>query len=144
MSLGRMTPGSLACVSLHILTFAWLPSNIHYRSNVCLFWKEINTKKLKVTVKTFIMLQKISISNKCCSFKLHQRILKKCIKVSTKILSSTTVFNYNNNTCFLRSILEWFCRIMWHWIMEWWLMIIIFHNITFFFYCKFCDQINAA
>ncbi len=33
----------------------------------------------KVTVKTFIMLQKIFILNKCCSFELsiHQRILKK-------------------------------------------------------------------
>ncbi len=33
----------------------------------------------KVTVKTFIMLQKISISNKCCSFELsiHLWILKK-------------------------------------------------------------------
>uniref|UniRef100_A0A673FTH7 Hyaluronidase n=1 Tax=Sinocyclocheilus rhinocerous TaxID=307959 RepID=A0A673FTH7_9TELE len=33
-------------------------------------------------------------SNKCCSFELyiHQRILKKCIMVSTKLLSSTTAF----------------------------------------------------
>ncbi len=38
--------------------------------------------------KTVITLQKISISNKCCSFELsiHQRILKKIyITVSTKI-----------------------------------------------------------
>jgi len=37
------------------------------------------------------MLQKIYISNKQCYFELSidQRILKKCIMVSTKILSST-------------------------------------------------------
>ncbi|MDN8907574.1 hypothetical protein Q0O77_14770, partial [Staphylococcus aureus] len=59
----------------------------------------------KVTVKTFIMLQKISISNKCCSFELsiHQRILKKSTTVSTKILSSTTVFNIDNNMTFYLS-----------------------------------------
>jgi len=40
------------------------------------------------------MLQKISISNKCCSFELyiHQRIMKKGITIYTKILSSTSVF----------------------------------------------------
>jgi len=38
----------------------------------------------KVTVKTFIMLQKkMSILNKCCSFELsiHQRMLKKKTKL---------------------------------------------------------------
>ncbi len=46
------------------------------------------------------MLQNISISIKCCSFdfSIHQRILKNCIIISTKILSS---FNINNNEkCF--------------------------------------------
>jgi len=39
------------------------------------------------------MLQKISISNKCCSFELSiQRILEK-VSVSTKILNSTTVYD---------------------------------------------------
>ncbi len=55
----------------------------------------------KVTVKTFIMLQK---RDKCCSFELsvHQRILKiKGITVFTKIW---TVFNIDNNQkCFLSS-----------------------------------------
>ncbi len=34
----------------------------------------------KATVKTFIKLQKISVSNKCCSFELfiRQKIVKKC------------------------------------------------------------------
>ncbi len=48
---------------------------------------------------TFRMLQKIYISNKCYSFQLyiHQRI-----KVSTRIWSSTSVFNIDNNQkCFL-------------------------------------------
>ncbi len=47
-----------------------------------------------------------SISNKCWSFELfnNQRVMKKSIPVSTKILSSTTVFNINNNVkCFLSS-----------------------------------------
>ncbi len=47
------------------------------------------------------MLQKISISNKCCSFELtnNQRIQKKILfMVSTKMLSSTaTVFIIDNN-----------------------------------------------
>jgi len=46
------------------------------------------------------MLQKIFISNQCCSFKLyiHQRILtKEKIMVSTKIRSSTTFYNIENN-----------------------------------------------
>ncbi len=50
---------------------------------------------IKRDSKTFIMLQKISVLNKCCSCELsiHQRRLNKCITVSTKILASTTVFN---------------------------------------------------
>ncbi len=49
----------------------------------------------KVTVQTFIMLQKISVSNKYCSFELYanQSILEKFIKVSTKcFLSSKSAF----------------------------------------------------
>jgi len=36
-------------------------------------------KGIKVTVKTFIMLQNISVTDQCCSFELsiHQSILKK-------------------------------------------------------------------
>ncbi len=54
----------------------------------------------KMAVKSFIIIQKISISNKCGSFELsiHLWILKKkCVSVYTKILCSTTVFNINNN-----------------------------------------------
>ncbi len=45
-----------------------------------------------------MMLQKISISNKCCPFQLyiHQRF-----KVSTRIWSSTTVFNIDDNQKYL-------------------------------------------
>jgi len=51
-------------------------------------------KKLKVTVKTVLILQKKKyVSNKLCSFELY----KKHITVSTKILSSTTVFNIDDN-----------------------------------------------
>ncbi len=58
------------------------------------------------------------ISN--CSFELYQRILKKCIMFTQKILSSMTVFNWDNNKkCYLSisissashiSILEWFLK----------------------------------
>ncbi len=42
-------------------------------------------------------------SNTCSSeLYIYQIILKKSIKVSTKILSRSTVFNIDNNTCFLR------------------------------------------
>jgi len=62
------------------------------------------TKRFKV--KTFIMLQKISFSNKCCSFELsiYPRILRgrKGITVFTKILSSTTVFIDNNKKWLLK------------------------------------------
>jgi len=44
---------------------------------------------------------KTSIYNKCCSFELLSVIR---LSVSTKILSSTTVFNIDNNKkCFLSS-----------------------------------------
>ncbi len=39
----------------------------------------------KVTVNTYLMLQKISISNKLFELLIHQRILKKIIKISIKI-----------------------------------------------------------
>lgn len=51
-------------------------------------------------VNKFIMLQKIVISNKCCSYEvpIHQVILKnKRIMVSTNILKSTTVFKIDDN-----------------------------------------------
>ncbi len=49
------------------------------------------------------MLQKISISNRCCSSEcyIHQRNLKKKrIMVFTKILSSATVFKTDSNKMF--------------------------------------------
>ncbi len=71
----------------------------------------------KVTVKSFINnVTKMPISNKCHPMELsiHQRILKQNA-VSTKILSSTTVFNIDNNNKkkVLEqqiSILEWFLK----------------------------------
>ncbi len=67
---------------------------VFFWKRLILFFSKDALNLSKVTVNTFIMLQKISILNKCCSFELaiHQRILeKKCIMVSTKILRSTTV-----------------------------------------------------
>jgi len=37
-------------------------------------------KQLKVIVKTFTLFQKISISNKCCSFEIIKKILKQTKK----------------------------------------------------------------
>jgi len=48
------------------------------------------------------MLENISIPNKCCSFEVYQRIMGKCIRVSIKTLSSTLVFNIDNDKkCFI-------------------------------------------
>ncbi len=63
-------------------------------------------KLIKSDKDIYNVTQKISILNKCCSFELsiNQRILKKSITVSTKILSSTTIFNTDNNyKCFSNS-----------------------------------------
>ncbi len=62
----------------------------------------------KVTVKTCIMLQKISILIKCCSYELFIHLLilnnKMYNGFHKKILCSITVFNIDNNqTCFLSS-----------------------------------------
>ncbi len=68
------------------------------------------------TVKTFMILQKILVFIKCFYFEpsVHQIILKENVSVSTKILSSATVFNIdNNNQMFLEdhiSIFEYFLK----------------------------------
>ncbi len=79
-----------------ILYYLYQNFSISFKKIIFIFSKDaLNASK--VTVKTFIMLQKLSISKQCCS--LHQKIT-----VSTKILSSTTVFNIDdNNQCFLSS-----------------------------------------
>ncbi len=74
-----------------------------WKKSILLFSKDtLNCSK--VTVKTFIMLQKISVSNKCCSLELsiNQRILKKKMyQFPQNILGSTTDFNIDNNQkCF--------------------------------------------
>ncbi len=77
------------------------------------------TNKIQSDSKTFIMLQKINISNKCYSFKLsiEQRILKKVHHIIHKILSTTSVFKIAKKNLFLnsKSYLNDFWRIMWHW-----------------------------
>ncbi len=56
----------------------------------------------KATVKTFTLLHKISVSNKCCSFKCYIcQKSKKWLWFSQKKLSITTVHNFNKNKCFL-------------------------------------------
>jgi len=48
--------------------------------------------------------KEISISNKYCSFELHQNILKENALRFPQTLSSTTLFNIDNNKkCFLSS-----------------------------------------
>ncbi len=68
--------------------------------------RRIKKKKLIILFSKDALSLAYSVSNKCCSFDLsiHQRILKKCITVSTKIKSSTNDFNIDNNIkCFLSS-----------------------------------------
>ncbi len=64
--------------------------------------KEINTSarsiKLKVTYKTCIMFQRFMFKINCYfELSIYQRKLKTIITVSTKILSSITVFNIDIN-----------------------------------------------
>ncbi len=79
-----------------------------------------------MTVKTLIMFQKISISNKCCSFELpiHQRICiteqkQKCITVSANTLNSTPAFNNDNHNIYIyilsskSAYYNYLWRIMW-------------------------------
>ncbi len=52
---------------------------------------------------------------------IFKELWKICIMFFTKIWSSTTVFNIDNNHLFLEqqiSISKWFLKIMWHWILE--------------------------
>lgn len=52
------------------------------------------------------LLQMISISHKCCSFySTKSPEKKKCIMVSTKILSSTSDFNIDNKKCQIRKVM---------------------------------------
>ncbi len=53
------------------------------------------TKLIKSDKKAFNLLPINSISNKCL-ISIHQRILKKCLMVSTKPLIGTTIFNTDN------------------------------------------------
>ncbi len=62
-------------------------------------------------------------------------VAQKCSWVSAKILSSTIIFNINNNKkCFLNTKIAYkndFCRIMWHWRLE-----TFFHRILFSLNCR--------
>ncbi len=62
----------------------------------CLFFQETDVfNGSKVTINTFILLQEISISTKCNSFKFAlQRIMKKSVMISIKI--GTTVLNIDD------------------------------------------------
>jgi len=60
-----------------------------------------------VTVKTFVMLQKIIISHNLLMFCLSKNPEQKGISLSTKLLSIITVFNTKNTTVFsTKSALE--------------------------------------
>jgi len=90
----------------NVLCPSWSQHENNIECYSCCWLTDVESSVRPVSEITFIMLQKISISNKCWSFELsiHQSILKKiCIFVSTKIWSSTTVFNMgdDNRKCFL-------------------------------------------
>ncbi len=72
----------------------------------------------KVKAKTFLVLQKYIITNKCCSFEcfIHQWTLKnKMHHGFHKNIDRTAVFNIDDNQKCCLSILLWFLKIMWHW-----------------------------
>ncbi len=62
---------------------------IYLNKLVLLFSKETLNRS-----KSFTLLQKIYISNKCCSFELFIKKFWKSITASTKILSSATLIYY--------------------------------------------------
>ncbi len=113
-------------IFVHCHSKVWGQQISSLRKLILLFSKD-TLNLSNVTLKTYNMLQKISISNKCCLFvrSIYQRILKK-ESVSTKLLSSTIVFNIDNNKkCFLSTKLKYqneFWRIMWHWGLEKWML----------------------
>ncbi len=98
----------LLCISLLLIIY----EIIHYCSKICckffyLFFDdddEINTF-IQQGYIPFIMLQKICISNECCSFELsiHPEKPEESVTVSTKTLNSTTALNFDNKKCFLSS-----------------------------------------
>ncbi len=61
-----------------ITNYTTVQKSVFFKEIILLFSKGA-LYWLKVTVKTFVMLQKISISNKCCTFELsiHRRKKKK-------------------------------------------------------------------
>ncbi len=67
--------------------------------NVYLYSARMHSIDQKWQQIFILMLRKICISSKCCSFELSvlHCILKKLIRVSTKIFNSTTVFRINHN-----------------------------------------------
>jgi len=64
------------------------------------------------------MLQKISVSDKCCYFEFSIKS-KNHEKTLIMVSKALTVFNTGDNKkCFLRSKLAYFWRIMWHQTLE--------------------------
>ncbi len=82
-------------------------------SKICFPFSKNTLNLSNVIVNILIMLQKISISNKCCSFKysIHLKYPE------NKILSSTTVLIRKVPEHQI-NILELFLMITWHWRLE--------------------------
>ncbi len=136
-------------INIYIFFFKKL---IHLFCKDALHWS-------KVPVKTFIMLQKTSISNKCCyfEFSIHQRILKnktyhcfhknikqlKCFQQSSKkkcfLCTKSAYYNYLTLTtgAMMLKIQLWITGInyIWKYIYKTVTYVVVIHNITV--YCIF-------
>jgi len=113
---------------------------------VTTFWKITFIELLKwlLLFYTFIhiMLKKISISNKCCSFKLyiHQRTMKKTPQkykaaqlFSTMIINVSWAPNWNE-----------FWRIMWPWRLQWWCLKFSFASTGINYNLKYIEKENSS
>ncbi len=85
----------LSCIEVRYRSKEWVSNKLFLKKSILLFSKNtLNWSKV-----TSIISQKVSIWYKLSSFdiSIHQRILKNSVTVSTKLLSSTMVFNNDNN-----------------------------------------------
>ncbi len=101
ISMKRLALLSLCLLELltRIYTFIWLSSLLHPATYKLLLFILKLKQWHKIAVQKWMNESKDIVFNKLCSFEfsIHQSILNKRITVSTKILSSTAVFNIDNN-----------------------------------------------
>ncbi len=85
---------SFSSCRINLLNTLLFSNMFFFYIKLMLLFKQECMKLIKIKSEE-VMLQMISVSNKCCSFELsiHHKILKKIIMVSRKELNGTHVFN---------------------------------------------------